>query len=69
MRSRRKPHALAAANVTVLQAQTQSTYDATFELPATLAPGAYRLEARHGLPNSTWAAPRDADGKRPGSGN
>ena len=44
-----------------LAAATQSCYDATFVLPASLRAGNYTLMVKGNLPSSTWQLARDPD--------
>lgn len=44
-----------------LTSTTASCYDATFTLPASLAPGSYTLEVKSNLPSATWQVARDPD--------
>jgi hypothetical protein len=45
----------------VLDAVTQSCYQATFNLPDSLPPGSYFLETKSNLPTATWTQARDPD--------
>ena len=44
-----------------LTSVTASCYDATFMLPASLAPGSYTLQVKSNLPSATWQVARDPD--------
>jgi hypothetical protein len=52
---------MSTSGTVVLEAETQSCYDATFALPASLAPGSYTIELKSNLPSASWTAARDPD--------
>eukprot|EP01050_Picozoa_sp_SAG11_P026699 SAG11_NODE_6493_length_1303_cov_1.672757_1_plen_363_part_01 len=58
------PERLRTAAPIQLASATASCYEATFMLPASLAPGSYTLEVKSNLPGATWQLARDPDQRK-----